>query len=150
MKIIVRGNQAFTLVEVIMAFCMAGIMSGAFLFGYTVSVRRSEWTSCSLAAQAMAMRRMEQVVDATWIPAYGVDQLVNSNFPPQADYLALPTQQTNLVNVTNFTTITTVSTTPPLRMIRVDCVWNFFGFWISSNKSGVFSNTVITLRAPNL
>jgi len=43
---------------------------------------------------------------------------------------------------TNFTTITSVSANPPLKLIRVDCVWSFM-------KHGIFTNTLVSYRAPD-
>ena len=34
-----------------------------------------------------------------------------------------PFSKTNIVYVTNYTSILTVSTNPPVKMVRVDCVW---------------------------
>jgi hypothetical protein len=40
------------------------------------------------------------------------------------------------------TTISQISVTPPIRRIRVDCIWNFMG-------SQVITNTIETIRAPD-
>ena len=43
---------------------------------------------------------------------------------------------------TNFTTISDVAGLQPLKLIRVDCVWPFL-------RHGVFTNTMVTYRAPD-
>jgi Tfp pilus assembly protein PilV len=136
-----RGG--FTFLEVLVSFLIAGIAVGGIIRGYALAAQRAEWSAYSLAAQSMAIKRLEQVVSAPWIPQQNTDQLVTNNFPPKTEYLCLPTQQTNLVNCTNFTTITTFSASPLMKMVRVDCVWTFI-------NDRVFTNTVATIRAPNL
>lgn len=142
-RIKVRSRAGFTLLEVIVSFLIAGITTGGMIKGYIVASRRAEWSAYSLAAQSMAVKRLEQVVSARWIPQYDIDQLVQTNFPPRTEYLCLPTQQTNLINCTNYTHITIVTGTPLMKVIRVDCVWSFIDM-------GKFTNTIATLRAPNL
>ena len=44
---------------------------------------------------------------------------------------------------TNVITITTLQITPPLRMIRSDCIWRF------PSTGVIFTNTDITYRAPD-
>ena len=143
-KIKIRSRAGFTLVEVMVSFVIAGIAVGGIIKGYTVASRRAEWSAYSLAAQSMAIKRLEQVVAAPWVPQYNTDQLVSSNFPANTEFLCLPTQQTNLVNCTNYTTITTFTNFSLMKMVRVDCVWMFFA------NQQVFTNTVATIRAPNL
>ncbi len=135
--------EGFTLLEVLVSFLIAGIAIGGIIKGYSLASRRAEWSAYSLAAQAMAVKGMEQVVAAPWVPQYNIDQLVSSNFPPRVEYLCLPTQQTNLVNGTNITVISTFSTSPLMKMVRVDCVWTFL-------DNRMFTNSVATIRAPNL
>ncbi len=135
--------MGFTLMEVVISFLIVAVTVGGIIEGYTLAARRAEWSSYSLAAQSMATKRLEQVVAAPWVPQYNTDQLVSSNFPPKTEYLCLPTQQTNLVNCTNYTFISTFSTQPLMKMVRVDCVWEFL-------NNTRFTNTVATIRAPNL
>jgi hypothetical protein len=71
-----------------------------------------------------------------------VNELVAGNFPVVVAPLDIPVAANNPLNATNTTTITTVSTNPPLRMIRVDCVW-----WLLSR--GPFTNTLTAYRAPD-
>jgi hypothetical protein len=68
-----------------------------------------------------------------------VDQLVSANFPNVVEVLDIPRSGTNLVYATNYTTIAVISTSPPLKLVRVDCVWNFM-------NRGPFTNTTVTYR----
>jgi hypothetical protein len=43
---------------------------------------------------------------------------------------------------TNVVAVTAVSTNPALRQIRADCIWEF-------KPRGLFTNSVVTLRAPD-
>lgn len=145
MKLKFRGkNDGFTLVEVVIATGMAAITVGASIYGYVISAQRAEWSAYSLAAQSLAMQRVEQCRAAKWDPMGfpPVDELVQSNFPVQINMLDIPVSGTNIVYATNFTTISTISTNPALKMIRVDCHWRF-------GKTGVHTNRIVTYRAPD-
>ncbi|MBI4663658.1 MAG: type II secretion system protein [Verrucomicrobia bacterium] len=133
--------MAFTLMEVVISLSISAMMVGAVITGYTLSTRRAEWSAYSLAAHSLAMQRLEQARAAKWDPNGwpSVDELVSSNFPVQVEVLDIPISGTNLVSATNLTTISTLSTAPPLKMIRVDCVWMFL-------SRGPFTNTVVTYR----
>jgi type II secretory pathway pseudopilin PulG len=136
-------RQAFTLVEVVMAFAIAALTVGTALYAYVQSAQRAEWSAYNLAGQSLAHQGTEQARAAKWDPlAFPVmDQLVQANFPPQTNVLDIPISGTNLVLATNFFTIGNVSTTPPLKLIRVDTVWSF--------RNRNFTNTVVTYRAPD-
>jgi hypothetical protein len=87
--------------------------------------------------------RLEQSRAAKWDRlAYPlpVDQVVSSNLPPQVEVLDIPVMGTNIAFATNITTVTTISASPPLKMIRVDCIWAF-------GDRGIYTNTVVTYRA---
>jgi type II secretory pathway pseudopilin PulG len=150
---------AFTLAEVLIAVTILALSMGGILYGYVQADRFAEWSSMSLAAQSLASQGMEQARCAQWnsqqyplptAPGPG-DELYVTNDPGA-------TWSTNLSGTnysmdvpatgapffaTNTITITTISKTPPLRMIRSDCVWTF-------PRSGiVFTNTMVTYRAPD-
>ena len=112
--------------------------------GYVLSTHRAEWSAQSLAAHSMALQRLEQVRAAKWdLAAYpSVDQVIQSNFLAVTNIMDLPVSGTNVVTATIHTTITTVSASPPLKMVKVDCVWPFI-------NRGMFTNTVISYRAPD-
>ena len=135
-------HRGFTLMEVVTALGLAAIMVTGLVSGYMQSARVAEWSAYSLAANSMALQGVEQVRAAKWDPEGGVDQVDNSFFPMRWDILDIPFCQSNIVYATNRTTITTVSTNPALRMIRVECTWNFY-------TRGLFTNTIFTYRAPD-
>ena len=127
-----------------MSAAVAAMTVAGIIYGYTQSTQRAEWSGYSLAAQALAVQRLEQTRACRWDPDAGVDQLVSANFPNQTLVLDIPVIGTNAAYATNITTITTISATPPLlRMIRVDCIWKF------SITGRVFTNTVATYRSPD-
>lgn len=138
-----RGG--FTLVEVVISAAIAALSIGGIMYGYVMSAKRAEWTAYAMAAQSLAMQRIEQTRAARWdlqtTPI--TDELISANFPPQANVLDIPISGTNVVYATNLTTITTLSTNPSLRSIQVDCVWR----WSVGNR--FFTNTVITYRGPD-
>ncbi len=145
-----RGEQGMTLVEVLVAFLVSGLALAGLVSGYLFANTSAEKFGLSLAANAQASQRMEQMRSADWdISSWpNIDQLTTTNFSNQVVTLESSGSGTNLSNViyaTNLVTISTISTNPPLRRIRVDCVWNFQGF----HESGVFTNTIETCRAPN-
>ena len=123
---------------------IAAVAIGGVVYGYVMSAQRAEWSAYSLAAQSLAMQRLEQTRASKWDPTANpsVDQLVESNFPVVVDILDIPVSGTNVVYATNRTTITTVSTTPPLKMIRVECSWSF-------QDRRVHTNQLMTYRAPD-
>lgn len=121
-----------------------GLAIGGILYGYMMSARRAEFSAYNLAAESLALQRLEQTRATSWQPNnYPVkDELQASNFPNQTLVLDVPLQGTNIVNATIYTTITTITTNPPVRMIRVDCAWPF-------PNRGTITNTVVTYRSPD-
>ncbi len=139
-----RSSAAFTLAELVVAIAIAAMVMGGLINGYIQSARRAEWSAYSLAAQSLAMQRLEQARACTWDPlGYpAVDELVATNFPVQINILDIPISKTNIVYATNTTTIKFIATNPPLKMITVNCTWNFM-------RKRNFTNSVATYRAPN-
>jgi prepilin-type N-terminal cleavage/methylation domain-containing protein len=139
-----NGARAFTLMEVVFSLAIVGLAAGGIITGYVQSARVTDWQAHSLAAESLAMQRIEQCRAAKWdtrsFPP--VDQLTASNFPVVTKQMDLPTVSTNASFATIYTTISTVSANPPLRMMQADCVWQFTG-------RGWFTNTVVTYRAPD-
>jgi prepilin-type N-terminal cleavage/methylation domain-containing protein len=136
--------RAFTLIEALMALVILGIMVTGIVSGFVQAHRSAEWSSTSLAAQSLAMQSIEQARAAKWDPnkATPVDQLVQTNFPTTNWVLDVPISGTNILYGTNVITISQVSIDPPLKEIKVECTWSF------SNR-GVFTNSVLTYRAPD-
>jgi prepilin-type N-terminal cleavage/methylation domain-containing protein len=137
-----RAVNAFTLPEVVIAMGIGAVALAAIINGYIMAAQRAEWSAYNLAAQSMALQRLEQARAAKWDPLGWppVDCLTNP--APAIDILDIPVSGTNITYATNITTITTLSSNPPLKMVRVDCLWMF-------QKRGVFTNTVVTYRAPD-
>ena len=140
----ISSRKAFTLVEVVIASAIAAICVGTSVYGYVIAMQRAEWSAYSLAAQSLAMQRIEQCRACKWDPLAfpAIDELLAVNFPTQISILDIPVSGTNVVYATNFTTIQTVSVSPPLKSIRVDCTWGFI------NKR-TYTNTILTYRSPD-
>ena len=138
------GRSGMTLVETIVSMLIVAVMISATINGYILSSYRAEWSAYSLAAHSMALQRIEQVRAAKWDTAASpvVDLIIQDNFPKITNVLDIPISGSNLVTATVTTIISTVSSNPPLKMVRVDCVWPFM-------SRGFFSNTVISYRAPD-
>lgn len=134
----------FTLMEGVFSMAIAAIGMVSIVSGYVLSAQRAEWSACSSAAEAKAMERIEQTRAAKWdnLASPPIDEIVSSNFPVLVASLSIPMTRSNVMNATNTTTITMISTTPPLKMIRVDCVWAFM-------SRGPFTNTIFTYRGPD-
>ena len=119
---------------------IAGLISG-----FVQSARQAESAAYFLAAQAQASQGLEQVRAAKWDPLTvtgGVDLVWTTNFPVDIRMLDVPGASARPVYGTNVTTITVISTNPPLKMIRVDCTWNFLG-------QRIYTNSMFTYRAPD-
>ena len=125
------GRGAFTIIEVVFATAIAALVLAGMFRGYNMAGQKAQFSAWSLAANTTAMRQMEQVIAATWIPSYtnfssNANQLFSPSLTnPVTGNLCLPSANGNVVTCTNYTTITQVSTTPPYAMIEVQCVWGF-------------------------
>jgi len=139
-----RAQAGMTLFEVLVALAISGLAVAAIVNGYTYSVASAERSALSQAASARASERLEQIRASTWQVSTTppVDQLAATNFPAEVVSLDLAGTGNNLTYATNFTWITQLSTNPPLRSIRVDCVWTFDG-------TRLLTNTIETCRAPD-
>jgi prepilin-type N-terminal cleavage/methylation domain-containing protein len=137
-----RKPNGFTLAEVVICLGIVALVMGGVLYGYMMTAQRAEWSAYSQAAHSVAMQGIEQARAAKWDPQAWpkVDELGITNYT-QFETLDVPVAGSPIF-ATNFVQVTQVSTDPPLRQIRADCVWPFY-------KRGPFTNTVITLRAPD-
>ncbi len=139
-----QARQAgVTLVETVIAMLIVTVTIAATVNGYILSSNRAEWSAQSLAAHSLAMQRLEQARAATWdmtreVP---VDLVTEANFPTTNSVLDLPVSGSNVVTATIYTTIKSVSANPPLKLVRVDCVWPY-------RERGFFTNTIATYRSP--
>lgn len=136
-----KRRVGFTLAEVLISLMIIGLATGGILYGYIMAARRAEYSAYNLAAQSLAIQRIEQSRAVPW-SINGEDSLLTSNFTNRVEVLDVPIQGTNITYATNITTITVISTNPPMRMVRVDCIWNFM------NK-GLTTNTMVTYRSPD-
>ena len=136
------GSRGFTLAEVVITIAIVALVLQGTILGYVLSAQRAEWSAYSLAAQSLAMQGVEQARAAKWDPQAWpkVDELGATNFS-YATELDVPVVGTP-VYATNYVRVSTVSLNPPLRELQTDCVWRLI-------KRGPFTNTVITLRAPD-
>jgi type II secretory pathway pseudopilin PulG len=137
---------AFSLVEVMISVVIMGLVFGTILFGYTHASKRVEWSGMSLAAQAMALRQVEQFYAAKWDTQANpqVDQTTNVSTNAVL-ILDLPIYGTNVVRATNTASVTNlqISTNPVanIKMITVNTTWSFNG--------SLFRNTIVAYRAPD-
>ena len=140
-----HNARGYTLAEVIISAAIAGVSIGGIVWGYLLVGQRTDWSTCSAAAQLMVAQRIEQTRAAKWDPlGYPpVDELVPANFPVLTNKtLDIPSIGAEVVVATNTTTITLIQTNPPLKMIRVECIWSLVG-------RGPFTNRALTYRAPD-
>jgi hypothetical protein len=133
-----------TLVEVVIALAITGLTVGGIVAGYISCATAAVKAELVQAASARAMERIEETHSATWDTSVwpAVDQLVATNFPDKIVSLDMPESGSGGTSATIQTTISQISLTPPIRSIRVDCIWQFKGaVWIT--------NTIETIRSPD-
>jgi prepilin-type N-terminal cleavage/methylation domain-containing protein len=138
-----RDRAGMTLVEVVVALAITGLTVGGIVTGYIFCTSSSVKDALYMAANARAMERIEETRSARWdtstYPA--VDQLVATNFPDKVVVLDKSGSSSQVTTATLKTEISQISQTPPIRRIRVDCIWQF---------KGVNIDTMIeTCRAPD-
>ncbi len=141
-----KRENAYSLVEVLISMGVASLAFTGVICGYVQTTSQAEWSCYSLAAHSVAMQGIEQCRAAKWDPLGAVDELGPTNLTRRA-ILDIPVVPGNTVWATNYLSITNVSMSPPLRQLRADCVWV-----MACRKGrirGPFTNTVITLRAPD-
>ena len=133
-----------TLVEVVLSLGIAALAVAGIISGYIFSTASAQKWALELAANAKAMERIEETRSAKWDTSSWppVDQLVATNFPDQVVTLDQSGSVTAMVYATNILQISQISTDPPLKRIRVDCIWSFRG-------AEVHTNTIETCRAPD-
>jgi prepilin-type N-terminal cleavage/methylation domain-containing protein len=154
------SRLGFTLIEVLIAFGIFAIATSGLIYGYVHANRTATWSSWSLAAQSIASQGLERARAAQWNELqpspYTNGAGTADEWPPytNASGVVLAKQDTNctldvpssgsLIYVTNYIYVGNIgSGTPPMRMIRSDCVWNF------PLTGQLCTNTVISLRAPD-
>lgn len=132
-----------SLTEVLVAMAIAGLGIFAAVAGFLNAATQAEASAYTLAAQCQALERLEQVRATKWDPNADppIDQMVNTNFPVLVKILDIPRKDVKIY-ATNYTTITLISANPPLKMMRVDCVWS----WMNKRA---YTNSVMTYRGPD-
>jgi type II secretory pathway pseudopilin PulG len=142
-----HGLAGMTLVEVVVALAITGLAVGAIVNGYIYCTNAAQKSALSLAANARAMERIEETRSAKWdtVSWPTIDQLVGPNFPNKTNILDMAGSTTNnavmAVIRTEITQILGPSNAPPLKQIRVDCVWRY--------RNQTFTNTIVTCRSPD-
>jgi prepilin-type N-terminal cleavage/methylation domain-containing protein len=142
-----EAQIGFTLVEVLVAIAIVGLVFTSILTSYVSATDRSEWSAYSLAAQSLALEGIEQVRSAKWDPQAWpvVDDLGVTNLI-QVEQLDVAASR-QVVFATNFITVTAVPGPITMRQIRADCVW-VLESRTPANR-GPFTNTAVSLRAPD-
>lgn len=138
-----RGREAMTLTEVVVALAITGLAITGIITGYNFATNSTQKAALSLAASARAMERLEQTRSAKWDTSSwpAVDQLVATNFPSKVVILDLSGAGVATTEATVQTEITPISDNPPLKRVRVDCIWTYRGVEVV--------NTIETCRAPD-
>ncbi len=144
-----RLGDAFTLVEVLVALLIFGMVSAGILYGYVQANRMAEWSSMSLGAQSYALQGIEQARAAKWDTASYRGVL--DDFLPPTNYTQLDTNDvpqsgaplllTNIVTISNIYSSTNGGLN--LRQIKSEVDWRF------PLTGKMFTNIVITFRAPD-
>jgi type II secretory pathway pseudopilin PulG len=151
--------NAFTLVEVLMAFAFLALVMSGLTYGYVQANRMAEFSSMSLAAQSYASQGAEQARAADWRPR---DPSTNAFGPNSPDELTAPTNYilsgTNYILdipikgdpsttdfaffVTNYVSVSNVNPSAGvyLREIRSRAVWIF------PLTGQIYTNTTILQR----
>src|SRR5262245_10911707 len=144
LKTVPSGEAGMTLAEVVVAMGIAGLAIAAIVNGYTFSTNSAQKAAMALAANARALERIEETRSAKWdISAYpAVDLLVPTNFPTRVVTLDKSGLGGVITTATVQTEITLISSTPPLKRIRVSCIWRYKG-------SPAITNGIETFRAPD-
>ncbi len=159
----VRRRAAFTLVEVVIASAIIGLVFAGIINCYIQSGLRVQWTGYSLAAQSLANTVLEQVRSANWDPAQAtpINNMTNLNLSGASydgstrtytgysvSILDVPYSTTNFTMATNFVTVQLIYVggvkNVQMQFIRVDTVWP-----MRMRGSKLFTNTVSTMVAPD-
>ncbi len=138
-----RSQQGMTLAEILVALFISGVSIAGIVSGYIVANTSAERFGLSVAANSQASQRLEQIRSAKWDLSVwpAVDEIVATNFSNQVVILDSSWNGTNILYGTNIVQISMVSTNPPLKRVRVDCVWWF--------RNKLMTNTIETCRGPD-
>jgi type II secretory pathway pseudopilin PulG len=143
-----KAGAAFTLVELVISIAILALAMSGMIYGYFQTNYRAEWSSMSLAVQALTVQSVEQARAARWdvyssaSPGLSPDELgVGTNTIIFTNAVLVPSSGRS-VSITNTLRISTITTIPKpaVRQIRSDSTWYFplTATW--------YTNTVITYR----
>ncbi len=139
-----------TLIEVVIALAITGLMVVGIVTGYIFCNTSTIKDSLYMEANARALERLEQTRGAIWAPtrANPVDELVATNFPDETNVtLDVSASSSATVFATLHTEISQIlpsaalPKSAPVRRIHVDCIWQF--------KGQLITNSIETCRAPD-
>lgn len=132
-----------------MAFAIMTLVLSWVFYSYLQANHFAEWSSMSQAAQSYAMQGLERARSAQWDTQSSTngDALPPTNNPSTPVFTEVDTndvpQNGAPLLVTNYIYVTTNQPSPPLREIKSVVVWSF------PLTKKVFTNSVVTLRAPD-
>lgn len=145
-----RKRAGMTLVEVMVALAIAGLMVAGIVRGYIFCSTSTVKDSLYMAANARAMERLEETHSAIW-SVHGstpMDELVATNFPDETnivlDLSGSGSEATFARITTDISQILPSASSPdaaPVKKIHVNCIWEFNGELIT--------NSIETCRAPD-
>jgi prepilin-type N-terminal cleavage/methylation domain-containing protein len=139
----VGDEKAMTLVEVLVATAIFGLVFGSVMTGLSRAIYRANWASCNIEANKLAEQRLEQMQNARWdlTASPTVDQVVSNNFPLVTTSL-LDYKAGGSLIATNWVTINTLPNTnsPQYKILASSVRWSYRG-------RGPFTNTVTSIRA---
>jgi Flp pilus assembly protein TadG len=140
------AEKGATLVEVLIASLIFAVVFGSILTGLIQSNSRTAWITTDAAASKLAEQRLEQTQNARWdssaIPP--IDEVTSNNFPSLTVTLDNSGGGGNAVVATSTVQVIPLPDASSLayKVIRSQVTWMLFG-------RGPFTNTAITLRAPD-
>jgi len=149
-----RLRDAFSLIEVMIAFLVFGLVTAGILYGYVQANRIAEWSSMSLGAQSYASQGIEEAISAKWDTAAN-GEVTADLLPPTSFTVATNLSQVDtndvpksgapllLTDYVSVAYIDNLTNGPYLREIKSQVVWRF------PLTSKLFTNTLVTLRAPD-
>ena len=142
-----RSPHAFTLIEVMIAFLIFGMVSGGILYGYVQANRVAEWSSMSLGAQSYASQGIEQARAAKWDTEANGEVTAQFVYYPtnysMVDTDDVPQSGAPLL-LTNQISISYISSNPPMLLqIKSEVDWKF------PLTGRMYTNIIMTFRAPD-
>jgi type II secretory pathway pseudopilin PulG len=143
-----KAGAAFTLVEVVVALGILVMAMSGMIYGYMQTNYQAEWSSMSLAVQALTVQSIERARAAKWDVYSSASGSNPDELPPATNNIiytsaVLIPSSGQTMSVTDTVQITTITLIPAVRQISSVCPWYFprTGKW--------FTNTVITYRGAN-